>query len=168
MILMRMHPAIADETQEVNPLALRLLKSLLQHRHLRQFAIADAFVDARQVLIHHAARPEIQMAHLAVAHLAFWQTHILTARADRRVWIGGVQMIMKRRARQQGRIAIDFGFFFAAGIDAPAVADDENNRFFGHERAASSLRLGKHQTRIATAPAPPHLKSKGSAPVQIG
>jgi hypothetical protein len=40
---------------------------------------------------------------------------------------------MERRLREQRGIAIGLGLSFAAGVDAPAVTNDENNRFFRHE-----------------------------------
>jgi hypothetical protein len=37
-------------------------------------------------------------------------------------------LVVKRRSREQSRIAILFTLFFPARIDAPAVANDEHHR----------------------------------------
>ena len=132
MVLVGMHAAIADEAEEMETLALGFFKGFHKHRHGGQFAIADAFVDAGQILIHHASRAEIEVAHFAVAHLAVGQAHVFAAGTDGAHRIGGIEVVVVRGAGQQGGIAIGYGLSFTAGVDAPAVTDNENNRFFGH------------------------------------
>ena len=148
---MRMHTAIADEAEEVQALAFRFLEGLDEHGHLREFAIADALVDASEVLIDDAARAEVQVTDFAVAHLAFGQPHVLAAGADGAARIRGIKMIMERRLREQRGIAVGLSLSFTAGIDAPAVADDENNRFFRHgcafmRQAGGVVKVTKHPT----------------------
>ncbi len=41
-------------------------------------------------------------------------------------------MVVERRLGEQRRISIFSSLGFTAGIDTPAIANDQNNRFFGH------------------------------------
>jgi hypothetical protein len=148
VILMRMHTAIADEAEKVEALAFGLLEGFDQHGHGGEFAIADAFVDAGEVLIHHAAGTEIEMADFTIAHLAVWQADVFAAGTDGAAWIGGVEVIVERGLRQQGGVAIGGGLSFTAGIDAPAVADDENYRFFGHGLGGQWVKFASRSRRL--------------------
>ena len=100
-----------------------------------EFAIDDGFVDAREVLVNDAAGAEVEVADFGIAHLAYRQTDIEAARGEAALRIGGVEVIVKGRLREQRRIAIGFRLLATVGIDAPTVADDENDRLFRHGRA---------------------------------
>ena len=132
VILMRMHTSIADEPEEVQAFALGLGEGFDEHIVLGQLPVPDALVDAGEVLINDPPCAEVQVADLAVAHLAFREADILTARADAALRIGGIQVLVERCAGEQGGVAIFHCFGFAAGVDAPAVANDENYGLLGH------------------------------------
>ena len=134
MILMRMHAAIADEAEKMQTLAFRLRERFAQHFVLREFAVANRFVDAREVLINDASRAEIEMAHFTVAHLSGGQTHFFAAGTHLRPRIRRINLIVKRRAREQCGVAIFFGACATVGINAPAVADEEDYRFLWHDK----------------------------------
>ncbi len=55
MILMAVHAAVGDESEEMQALALRLREGLLKHRIRREFAVDDRLVDAREILINDRA-----------------------------------------------------------------------------------------------------------------
>src|SRR6267378_440798 len=80
-------------------------ESFLRHAIPIELTGSDRFVNASEILKNDAARAQIEMADFGVAHLAFGETDIGAARLD-----------------------------FAAGIDAPAVANDEHYRA-SHTRA---------------------------------
>src|ERR1700678_2018388 len=52
---------------------------MLQRQHddrmTEEFAGANQIIDARDVHVHHAARADVQVAHLAIAHLSIGQAH---------------------------------------------------------------------------------------------
>src|SRR5687768_18304157 len=68
------------------------------------------------------------MTHFRIAHLAFGQTDVEAARAQGPSWKIAIEPVVKRRAREQSGVAILVTLFPAAGVDAPAVANDEQNR----------------------------------------
>ena len=134
MILMTVHPPIRNQPQKVQPLPLRLRKRLLHHRLRRQLPLTDRLVNPRQILIHNPPRPQVEVPHLTVPHLPIRQPHILTRTRHLAPRTGRIQLIMKRRLRQQRRIPILRRFLFPTGIDPPAITNDQNNRFFGHKQ----------------------------------
>lgn len=101
----------------------------LKHRIGFQFAIEDGFIDARQILIHDAPGPEIEMADLAVSHLAIRQSDIHPTGAQSRHRRCGIEGIVERRFGKQGGIPVGLRFSAPARIDAPPVANDKNNWF---------------------------------------
>ena len=139
LVLMRMHAAIADEAEKVQALALGFFESLDEHWHLGEFAVADALIDAGEILINDAPGAKIEVADFAIAHLAVGQADIFTAGADGATWVGGVKVVVKGGLGEQGGVAIGNGLGFAAGVDAPAITDNQNNGFFGHKECLSAL-----------------------------
>ena len=71
----RVHAARAEQADEVEGAARlpQLAAELDQRRELVELAALDALGDADEVLRHHPAGAEVEVAHLAVAHLAFGQ-----------------------------------------------------------------------------------------------
>ena len=92
------------------------------------------------------------MADFAVAHLAIGKTDIFATGADGSAWIGAVEMIVEGGPGQQGCIAIGHSLCFATRVNAPAVTDNQNYRFFHeirsmlHDRRA--VKEGVEQTPI--------------------
>src|SRR6267143_1608737 len=109
-------------------------KSFLRHAIPIELAGSDRFVNASEILKNDAARAQIEMADFGVAHLAFGETDIGAAGVEFAARIIAIELIVKRRAGKQGGVAIFFRLGFAAGIDAPAVANDEHYRA-SHTRA---------------------------------
>jgi hypothetical protein len=105
-----------------------------------------------EVLIYHTTGTEIKVADFAVAHLAVGQADVFTAGADGAARVGGVEVIVERGLRQQRGVAIGGGLSFTARVDAPAVADDENYRFFGHGCMVNGSRWLCRQGRVKKHP----------------
>ena len=103
-------------------------ESFLGDRISRELAIGERLVDPSEILINDPARAEIQVAHLRVPHLSFRQSNIETTGAQFPARIIAIQLVMKRCPREQSRITVFSAFLAAAGIDAPTVANDENDR----------------------------------------
>ena len=78
---MGMYAAIADEAYEMKCLARRLggIQGSKENGAAFQLAITNGNVDALQLLVYNAARAQIQVAHLRIAHLPVGQAHGLTA-----------------------------------------------------------------------------------------
>src|SRR4029077_6632531 len=107
-------------------------KSFLQNLVGPQLSIGDRLVDAREILVNYPARAEVQVAYFRVAHLALRQTNIHAARTESRPGISAVKVIVKGSLRQERRIPILLSFLSASGIDPPAIANYQNNRFLAH------------------------------------
>src|SRR5437870_11352396 len=94
----------------------------------REFAIGDRFVDPTEVLINDPAGSQIEMADLGIAHLSFGQTDVGSARAQFAAGVTAVELVMKRRVREERGVAIFLALVFAAGVNAPAVTNNEHHR----------------------------------------
>src|SRR4051794_14840681 len=99
-----------------------LRKYLLRDRIPIEFAFRDRLVDSGEVLINDSTGAEIQMAHFGISHLSARQSDIKSARTEFSAGIIAVELVMKRRPGEQGRVAVLFPFFTPTWIDAPAVA----------------------------------------------
>ena len=146
VILVAVHAAIGDEAEQMEARAFApCAKACLEHRVAGEVAFGHRFIDAREILVNDAAGAEIEVADFGVAHLAFRQADVEAAGAEGGVRVRGVEAIVERRVGEQRGVAVFHGMFAAAGIDAPAIANDQNYRF-GHEKvvrgAADESRAG--------------------------
>ena len=75
---MAVHAAVGQEAQDVQRAALckRVVHGLDVGRVFKEAAIVDGVRYPGQVLVHHAARANVGVADLGVAHLSLWQTHV--------------------------------------------------------------------------------------------
>ena len=92
----------------------------------KKAAVPDIPGDAGQLLIDHPAGADVGVAHLAVAHLAIGQAHVLA---------GAVQPGMGTGLKQPVQIGCaGAGHRVGRGGrgDAPAVQDHKQQRFFVH------------------------------------
>src|SRR5216684_7435834 len=99
-------------------------ESFLRNAIAIELAGGDRFIDASEILKNDAAGAQIEMADFGVPHLAFGQTDVGATRAEFAAGIIAIELIVKRCAGEQRGVAIFFRLRFAAGIDAPAVAND--------------------------------------------
>ena len=99
---------------------------------LRERAVVHGVVDARDVHHRDAARAEIEVADLAVAHLPGGEPDVRPARADEAVRVASVERVEARRLGEPN------GVVGSLGALAEAVEDDEHERArrcFGHATA---------------------------------
>ena len=132
------HTAVGYEAHEVQAAAGSLGESVHNHGILGQGTIVDGVGDAAEVLEHHAAGTQIQVAHLGVAHLPVGQTHVLAGGTQHHVRTGGQQLVSERSLGENGSIAGLIGGFRALRVAAPAVADDKYYGFICHGRILAS------------------------------
>jgi hypothetical protein len=141
----RMHAARGDEPHQVQAPALipgcaaRRAKRLVLH----EAAIGDRVVDAGQVLLHDRPGPEVQVPYLGIAHLTGWQPDRLPGRVELGVRIRLPERVEDRCRGERDRIA------GARGRDAPAVEDDEHDRWQGHRGAAATIAANATGSRLA-------------------
>ena len=133
LVLMRMHPAGRDQPHHMRGAAafLELADELLQGRQVRDLAFGERLVDARQILQHDPARPDIGVADLGIAHLAVGQPDIVLARIELGVRPAAHQLVPDRGFGPADRI------IGAVRPLAPAVEDAQHDRF----------RAGSHGSR---------------------
>ena len=89
-------------------------------RVLEELAVADALVDAGEVLVDDPAGAHVHVADFGVAHLAGRQADRLARRDRAALRIPRQQRVVDGRARQRD------GVVGRIRADAPAVEDDEN------------------------------------------
>ena len=99
----RVHPAVGHQAEQVHALGAR--ERGAQDLVLGQATVGDRVVDADQILAHHAARAEVQVTHLGVAHLPVGQSHRSPAGREDRVREALPQLVEHRRARERHRVA---------------------------------------------------------------
>ena len=75
MLDVRVHAAIAEQAEEVELALAAALHRLLKQRNILQLLVGDEQVDAGHVHVDDAAGADVEVADLAVAHLAFRQAH---------------------------------------------------------------------------------------------
>ena len=88
----------------------------------------DRTIDPRDGLIYDAARAEVEMSDFAIAHLARWQTDVLTGARQPRAWPLVVHRAKARDAGELDRVALARRAF-EVGM-APAVENHQEN--FSH------------------------------------
>jgi hypothetical protein len=93
----------------------------LQHRQLVELAPLDALRDAHEVLGDHAAGAEVEVPHLAVAHLAGGESHGEAARVEQRARVTAPQFGPGGRLRERDGVAL------ALGPVAPPVEHHEHD-----------------------------------------
>src|SRR5262249_61208134 len=101
------HSAFADEPHEVHG-GLSLpgeLTGLDERVILEKRAGLDRFADADEVLHHDAAGAQIQMADLAVAHLAFGKAHGATGRMQQCCWVASNEGVPGWRIRESDGVS---------------------------------------------------------------
>jgi len=96
MLLMAVDPAVRNKSDEVEPVAARLGEGFLEDRIGGEVAVADRFVNAGEVLVNDAARAQIEVSDLGIAHLAPGQPDVFTARTDVAVRVCREHLLMER------------------------------------------------------------------------
>jgi hypothetical protein len=84
--------------------------------------IPDREIDAKDVLRDHAARAEVQVPDLGIAHLSGGKPHVLAGGGESRRGEISKKPVVARGAGERDRISV------LVRADAPSVADDEDDR----------------------------------------
>src|SRR5208282_504656 len=85
--------------------------------------VLDHQVDASDVHVNDAPRPNIEMSNFAVAHLPLGEANKWSAGMNQRVGILAQQAVVSRFARQGNGVSLGFGAV------SPAVEDNEDEWF---------------------------------------
>ena len=121
--LVAVHAAGGEQAQHVHcrTVAPRRGQRGGKHGIALELAGLDRVVDAREVLVDHAARPDIQVTHFGVAHLAGGQPHMQLGGIDRRV---------RRRREQPGPVRHrgDADRVVRRGLAAAESVQDQQDR----------------------------------------
>ena len=122
-----MDAAVRNQAEEMQlpPGFARALHGLHNGRVLFELARGDRGVDAGDVHLHNAAGADVQVAHLAVAHLPVGQPHKVVAGLDERVGILAQQLVVVGLLGQRNGVVGGFGAV------APSVEDGQNERTLG-------------------------------------
>src|SRR5262249_41419248 len=103
-------------------------ESFVQYLITSELAVGDSLVNAREILINDSAGPQVQVAHLRVAHLSFRQADVCSTGAQLTARIFTIEFVVKWRVSEKRGIAIFFTLIAAARIDAPPITNDQHDR----------------------------------------
>ena len=147
----RMHAAVGHQAEQVH--ALGAGQRLSQHLVPRQRAVGHGVIDSREVLTHHGPRPEVEVPHLGVAHLAVGQADGAAAGGQLRMRVALPQLVEHRGVGQRDRVARP------GRREPPTVQDDQARPPYGeavragrrrHQRgAASTIAANDPASRLA-------------------
>src|SRR5712691_3276667 len=112
----------------MKPMVPRRSERFLGDAIVCELTLRDRLIDASQVLINNSTGAQIEMAHFGVAHLSFRQADIDSAGAQPAGWIIAIKFVVDRSAGEKRGVPIFLALFFPAGVDAPTVANDEQDR----------------------------------------
>src|SRR5437870_12253178 len=117
MILMRVHTAIREQAEKMQPSAAgtRMLHGSQQHRIAEKLAILDHHIDLSDVHVNDAASADVEMAHFAVAHLSVGQADITSGCASEGVGIFTQKLVICRLVWQRDAVG------FALGAVSPGM-----------------------------------------------
>ncbi len=132
---MAVHAAVGHEADEVERIAAAsdAIHRRDERRVLEKITVADALVDAREVLVDDAAGAHVHVADLGVAHLARRQADGFARGDELGVRIAHEQLVEHGRPRHRD------GVVRALGADAPAVEDDQGDGRLSDRAHASCL-----------------------------
>src|SRR6266699_4464037 len=122
-----MHTAVGNKPEQMKAMATRASQRFLHHLVGCQFAVPDRFVNSGQVLINNPPSTQVKMSNFRIAHLSIRQTNIGPAGAQFTAWIIPIELVVKRRPREERCVSIFFALLSTAGINAPAIANNEHD-----------------------------------------
>ena len=124
MILVRMNAAGRDQPNQMASAAARfeLFDQGDERGRTLDFAAGNGFVDARQVLDHHAAGADIEMADFGIAHLAVRQADVLARSVE-----NSVRTALPEAAEIRC-LSLANGVIARVVAPAPAIQNDQHHR----------------------------------------
>ena len=96
-----------------------MLHGFDEHWVLKEFAVLNHEIDARDIHVHDPAGTHVEMANFAVAHLSFGQTDKGPAGMNERIGIFAQQAVIGGLASESDGVGLGFGAV------APSVENDE-------------------------------------------
>ena len=105
MMDVRVHPAVAQQPQEMQLPLPPALHRLPEQRHVLELLVGDHQIDPRNVHMHNASRAHVHVPHFAVAHLPFGQAHERPGSLNQRVRKFAKQFVVSRFARERDRVS---------------------------------------------------------------
>ena len=130
MVNVAVHAAVAGQAHKVDGLARVNGRFHITHQNvvLAHTAVPDALGDEGELLVHDAARTNVGVAHLAVAHLAVGQAHVHAGGPDGGVGVLGKQPVQVGRFRRHNGVAVGL-----VRHPAKPIQDAEHYRFLCHK-----------------------------------
>ncbi len=125
MVERRVNPAVGDQAHEMHSHAFvaRVLERLHHFRILHDGTVAAGAVDFHEVLVHDPSRADVEVSHLAVAHLSVGQTHVFAARKQ-----FGVRVVRREGVDVFGMRLKNHVILFVVAV-APTVEDHQQHFF---------------------------------------
>jgi hypothetical protein len=127
MQVVAVNTAVGNEPEQMKTMATGASERFLHDLVARQFAVRDRFVNSGEVLINNPPSTQVKMSNFRIAHLSIRQTDIGPAGAQFTAWIVPVELVVKWRPREKRCVSIFFALLPAAGINAPAIANNEHD-----------------------------------------
>src|SRR6266487_1291714 len=115
-----MHTAVGKKPEQMRAMATSASQRFLHHLVACQFAVRDRFVNSGQVLINNPPSTQVKMSNFRIAHLPIRQTNIGPAGAQFTAWIIPIELVVKRRPREERCVSIFFALLPTARINAAA------------------------------------------------
>ena len=120
--LVTVHAAVRQQSDEMQRAAAAgaAIHRCRERRVVKKASVADAAIDAGEILVHDAPRAQIHVAHFGIAHLALRQPHGCAARHERGVRVLVDQLRVRRGARLRDRVVV------GRCAESPTVEYDEH------------------------------------------
>ena len=127
---MAVHAAVREQARQMQPAAALFdrFQQPIEHRVGGKGAVLQGHVDTRHVLVDHAPGPDVQVAHLGIAHVAFRQAHGPARGRQLRMRATSVEVVQIGSGREIRRIA------GSGRGQAPAVKNQQQGG--GHAEAS--------------------------------
>ena len=124
VLVERVHAAGPDQGQQMQRAVVPSCVFAQLHQLIQgvELSRGDALGDTHDVLRHDAARTEVQVTDLAVAHLPFGESHRQPRRLEQRARRPLPEAMPDRRRAELDGVAVP------AGTEPPAVEDDQDDR----------------------------------------
>lgn len=108
VIAQRVHAAVAKKSQQVQspPRTHRLLAGSHECRFAEERPILDRLGDTYQILLDHAAGPEVQVADFRISHLTLRQAHSASRCLEQGVRSSLPEPVPRRHPRKARRVSL--------------------------------------------------------------
>src|SRR6266853_492539 len=131
MLDVRVHAAVAEQSEEMQLPCSSALHRLLKQRHALQLLIRNQQINTRDVHVHDAPRAHVHVSHFAIAHLPFGQPDKWPGSMNQCVGESFDQFVIRRFPSQGDGIPL--------GLRAvsPSIEHRQHNRFRSFCHSAS-------------------------------